>query len=125
MLVVQTVPHVFVDSAGESHCGSMDVTLQLRDLAAPMDAFFTSDPMPAKHCVFFQLPPRWQGPQHVAPRHQLFVCLAGEVRFVTSDGDICSVKAGDSVMVSDTTGKGRLSEVVSDGPARGVIIQFD
>lgn len=101
------------------------VTLHLRDVAPPADAFFTSDPIPAKRCILFHLPPRWQGQQHVAPCHQLLVCLAGEVRIVTSDGGVCCVKAGDSVMVSDTTGKGHFSEVVSEGPASGVIVQFE
>ena len=125
MSVVQTVPHVFVDSAGESHCGSMDLTLHLRDLAPPADAFFMSDPMPAKRCLLFHLPAQWRGQQHVAPCRQLFVCLAGEVRFVASDGGECHIKAGGSVMVSDTTGKGHFSEVVSEGPASGVIVQFE
>jgi len=67
----------------------------------------------------------WNGGQHVTPNHRLVICLAGALRFIGSAGDTLTLRPGDRMMDMNTTGKGHVTEVISDEPAEGIIIRVD
>jgi uncharacterized cupin superfamily protein len=50
--------------------------------------------------------------------------LTGECEFETGDGECRRRKAGDVVMLDDTTGKGHRTKVIGDVPVRIAAVHF-
>ena len=57
---------------------------------------------------------------HTVPARVLTVRLTGAVEYETSDGEARIIKAGEVILVEDTTGKGHLSKAV-EGKVRNCI----
>ena len=53
------------------------------------------------------------------------ICLSGALRFVGSDSESHTLQAGGMLMDVNTTGKGHVTEVISEIPAEGIIIRLD
>jgi hypothetical protein len=110
---------MFTDANGDSRFDTCAIpwnsTIMLRRpnplpiLAAKAEA--------AAQYVFFQLPAKWYGEPHPTPIECLVVCLSGSFKFIGSAGDELIMKPGDRVLDLNTTGKGHVSETVSDGLA--------
>ena len=87
-------------------------------------AVFCSEHQQAVSSTFFRLPPRWIG-AHSAPSKCLVVCLAGSFRFITSDGDKLVMRPGDKLVETAITGKGHITEVLSDEPVECLIVRLE
>jgi hypothetical protein len=75
--------------------------------------------------VFFRLPSGWVGAQHSTPNYRLVICLAGVLRFIGSTGEALTLRPGDRMMDTNTSGKGHATEVLSSEPVEGIIIRID
>ncbi|MGI9352251.1 MAG: hypothetical protein ACR2O3_11865, partial [Rhizobiaceae bacterium] len=74
--------------------------------APPAPALEISEPIEAKSVFWFRFPKDWEDAAHPSPRRQLFIVLEGEVEGWTSLGVRMTLKAGDRLLMEDTTGKG-------------------
>jgi hypothetical protein len=92
---------------------------------APPAAPLYAQIQPAQHYVIIELPVGWGGTDpHPTPGRYMMFCLAGEFRVTTSSGETRSFAAGDCLLMDDTSGKGHVTEVISDKPVRAVMIRL-
>jgi hypothetical protein len=93
--------------------------------APPAAPFYISAQMDATSYTFFRVLPGWVGDLHPTPNPRLVICLSGSLRFVGSDSESHTLQAGGMLMDVNTTGKGHVTEVISEIPAEGIIIRLD
>jgi hypothetical protein len=118
-----TLLHLYADDNGDTRFGTKEVRLALRDFAPPATPFSTSDGQPASQFVMIRLPLGWIGERHTSPKQQVLFCLTGSLKITCSTGEVAVIEAGMGLAMSDVTGKGHKTEVVSAEPVSGVIIQ--
>jgi hypothetical protein len=51
-------------------------------------------------------------------------CLSGCLKVTSSTGDVRFLNSGEGLLMEDTTGKGHVSEAVSDTPVVEIIVQL-
>jgi len=118
-----TLLHLYADDNGDTHFGTTEITLALRDFAPPAIPFNASDGQPATQFVLIKLPVGWVGEPHASPKPQVLFCLTGSLKITCSTGETIVIEAGMGLVMSDISGKGHKSEVTSAEPVEGVIIQ--
>ena len=84
----------------------------------------TSALEPADNSLFLELPVGWYGDWHPTPVRQWLILMTGMCEFEAGDGDKAIRKAGDVVMLDDTTGKGHQTRVLGDESVRIAAIHF-
>jgi hypothetical protein len=62
---------------------------------------------------------------HPAPRRQYIINLDGAVQITASDGESRIIKAGEVLLVEDTTGKGHLSKSVGGEMRRSIFVPIE
>jgi hypothetical protein len=68
---------------------------------------------------------KWGGAvPHPSPARMMAFCLSGCARVTASSGESQTFVAGDCLLHDDTSGKGHITEVISDVPARWVFIRL-
>ena len=92
---------IFSDQNGDSHFE--DLTIPMKD-AGTIGSL--SDPQQAISIIFRQVDPSYDYDFHNAPQRQYLVLLDGEIEIETSLGKKRKFKAGDILLMDDTTGKG-------------------
>jgi len=102
---------LFADDDGESHFSEEEMDLTSVDFAPPAPPLHLSAFAAAKQMAFVAREAGWFGDWHPAPRRQFYILLAGEVEAQASDGEVRRFRAGDIVLLEDTTGKGHTSRV--------------
>jgi hypothetical protein len=117
-----TVLHLYSDDAGDTHFGETEFVLPVQDFAPPATPFNVSDGQPATQFVIIKLPVGWVGEPHASPRVQVLFCLSGSLKVTCSTGKAMVIEAGMGLFMSDISGKGHKSEVISAEPVTGVII---
>jgi quercetin dioxygenase-like cupin family protein len=65
------------------------------------------------------------GDWHNAPRRQYVITLEGQTEIEVSDGERRLFKAGDILLVEDTTGKGHRNRTIDDKPKRTVFVRLN
>ena len=118
---------IYADEIGESHFGTCEFSLNLKDDSPPAKPHFFSDPRNAKSYVVVQCPVGWgeEGELHPTPRRQIVVCMSGTMRITTSLGESRDLVPGNAVLVEDITGKGHISLVTSSIPFNGLMIRLE
>ncbi|GEO07046.1 hypothetical protein AAE02nite_47100 [Adhaeribacter aerolatus] len=95
------ITRIFADQHGESH---------FEEIAKPLQAAgeigFLSEPEAVAQIIFRKVLPAYDYDFHCAPARQFIILLDGEIEIQTSLGEKRSFKAGDILLVEDTTGKG-------------------
>ena len=94
------------------------------DYAPPAPVLNTSDLGSADNCVFLELPVGWYGDWHPTPVRQWLVLMSGECEFETGDGEKEIRKAGDLVLLDDTSGKGHQTKVLGDTSVQITAVHF-
>ena len=117
------LPHLYTDASGASHFRTREFALALRDFAPPAPPLNVSDDQPATRFVMIRLQPGWVGRPHVSPRPQILFCLSGSLKVTCSTGEAVVLEAGTGLVMSDVSGEGHVSEVISVEPVTGIIIQ--
>lgn len=95
------ITRIFSDANGESLFE--DVIIPLHD-AGPIGSL--SHPLKVNEIIFREVEPDYDYDFHNAPQKQYLVLLDGEIEIETSKGEIRHFKAGDILLLEDTTGKG-------------------
>ena len=106
---------LYVDEKGESHFQDVEVQFQ-----EPTHSGRVSARLPATGIIFREVPADYNLDWHAAPRRQYIINLDAGVQLTASDGETRRVKAGEVVLVEDTSGKGHLSKTL-DGKIRHCI----
>jgi hypothetical protein len=115
---------LFADEKGESHFEDIETSVELVQYAPPAPALEISAPAEAKRLVWLRFPEHWHDGAHPSPRRQLYVALEGEVEAWTSSGETRIFRAGDRVLMEDTSGKGHGARPVN-GEALGLMIALE
>jgi hypothetical protein len=115
---------LFADVAGESHFEDFEVEMSAIQYAPPAPALHISEPTEATKFFWFRFPDTWSDSAHPSPRRQLFIVLEGEVEGWTSKGDTRIFRAGDRLLMEDTTGKGHGARPLN-GEAMAVVIALE
>jgi hypothetical protein len=105
---------IYSDAKGESHMQKLQIELVSKRFAPPAPPLDVSSFEPASRCGFLLLPSGWYGDLHRTPERQWLFCMAGEMEFETSDGDVHRIVPGGAVLLDDMTGKGHRSRIISD-----------
>lgn len=112
---------LFCDEHGESHFEDFEIDMSSVQYAPPAPALDISEPTNASQYFWFRFPEDWSDAAHPSPRRQLFVVLEGEVEGWTSGGDTRILRAGDRLLMEDTSGKGHGARPLN-GEALAVVI---
>lgn len=95
------ITRIYADGNGESHFQDIMVTLAS---AGPIG--FLSEPVEVENIIFRKVLPSYDYDFHTAPTRQYIILLDGEIEIETSLGEKRQFKAGDVLLVEDTSGKG-------------------
>jgi hypothetical protein len=95
------ITRVYSDSNGESHFENIQIPLQEAGSIGRL-----SEVLPANGIVFREVDPSYDWNFHTAPQKQFIVLLNGAIEIETSLGEKRTFKAGEILLVEDTTGKG-------------------
>ena len=96
-----TITRIYSDADGDTHFE--DYKIPLND-AGPIGLL--SDPLKVEEVIFREVEPTYDYDFHNAPQKQYLVLLDGEIEIETSKGEIRKFKAGEILLLEDTTGKG-------------------
>ena len=95
------ITRIYSDGNGDSHFEDTRIPLNESGKVGSL-----SDALPAMGVIFREVEPTYDWNFHVAPQKQFIVLLDGEIEIETSLGEKRIFKAGDVLLVEDTTGKG-------------------
>jgi hypothetical protein len=115
---------IYADSDGCSHFEVKNIDLESKDYAPPAPPLNTSVAESANQSVFLELPVGWYGDWHPTPVRQWLILMSGECEFEAGDGDRLIRKAGDVVLLDDTSGKGHQTHVLGNVAVRIAAIHF-
>ena len=115
---------IYSDSDGCSHFEIKNVGLESKDYAPPAPPLNTSTLESADNSVFLELPVGWYGDWHPTPVRQWLILMSGECEFEVGDGERLIRKAGDVVLLDDTSGKGHQTKVLRNVAVRIAAIHF-
>ena len=105
---------IYSDENGCSHFETNHIDLESTDYAPPAPSLDTSKLKPASNSVFLNLPIGWYGEWHPTPVVQWLILMSGELEFETGDGERLNRRAGDVVLLADTSGKGHQTRVLGN-----------
>ena len=101
------VHNLYVDAKGETHFRDIEI-----EWAEHTNAGKLSKRLPATGIIFREVQPDYDLDWHPAPRRQYIINLDAGVKITASDGEARIIKAGEVILVEDTSGKGHLSQAV-------------
>jgi len=96
-----TIARVYSDSNGDSHFEDVNIPLEEAGSVGRLSAV-----IPVNGVIFREVEPSYDWNFHTAPQKQYIILLDGEIEIETSLGDKRTFKAGEVLLVEDTTGKG-------------------
>src|SRR5829696_1008158 len=96
-----TIVKIYSDEKGESYFE--DINIPLKDGG---NIGKLSEALPASSVIFREVEPSYDWDFHTAPHRQYIILLDGEIEIETSLGEKRIFKAGEVLLVEDTTGKG-------------------
>jgi hypothetical protein len=109
---------IYSDSEGCSHFEEKTLFLESKAYAPPAPRLYTSVLTSAENNLFLELPVGWYGDWHPTPVRQWLVLMTGACEFEAGDGERTVRKAGDVILLEDTTGKGHQTRVLGDEAVR-------
>ena len=101
------VHNLYVDDKGETHFRDIKIEWVEEGPAGKL-----SKRLPATGIIFREVQPSYDLDWHPAPRRQYIINLDAGVQITASDGEARIIKAGEVILVEDTSGKGHLSKAV-------------
>jgi hypothetical protein len=109
------IHNLYEDADGQSHFRDIEI-----EWAETTNAGKLSKRLPATGIIFREVQPDYDLDWHPAPRRQYIINLDAGVKITASDGEARIIKAGEVILVEDTSGKGHLSQAV-EGKIRNCI----
>ncbi|MHA1554626.1 MAG: cupin domain-containing protein, partial [Alphaproteobacteria bacterium] len=105
-----------------THFRDVSIALTEEHFAPPSKPIGVSPETAVTTSLFLEAPPGWDDTSHATPRRQWAILLSGLLKVTCGDGDSVIMKPGDAVLLNDPSGKGHLSEVQGDEPARFFLV---
>jgi hypothetical protein len=102
-----TINRIYSDAQGDSHFENVQVPLREAGMVGRL-----SEPIETKSMIFREVEPSYDWNFHTAPERQYIILLEGEIEIETSLHDKKTFRAGDILLVEDTTGKGHKTKNV-------------
>ncbi|MCB1760425.1 MAG: cupin domain-containing protein [Gammaproteobacteria bacterium] len=115
---------IYTDEVDCSHFEEVKIGLDSTNYAPPAPNLNTSEAGEANKYVFLDLPVDWYGDWHPTPVRQWLALMSGECEFEAGDGEKRVRKAGDIVLLDDTSGKGHQTKVVGNTSVRILAVHF-
>ena len=114
------IHNLYADADGQSRFRDIDV-----EWARELPSGKTSAQHPATGLIFRETPGDYDLDWHPAPRRQYVINLDAPVEITASDGESRIIKAGEVILVEDTSGKGHLSKSVSGKMRHSIFVPID
>ena len=114
------VHNLYADANGQSHFRDIEI-----EWAEQTNAGKLSKRLPATGIIFREVQPDYDLDWHPAPRRQYIINLDAGVKITASDGEARIIKAGEVILVEDTTGKGHLSQHVEGKIRHSIFVPID
>ena len=114
------IHNLYTDAKGESHFRDIEV-----EWAEEMHFSKMSKRLPAAGIIFRETSGDYDLDWHPAPRRQYIINLDGGVQITASDGESRIIKAGEVILVEDTSGKGHLSKSVGGQMRRSIFVPVE
>lgn len=111
------IVRIYSDNNGDSHFEDILVTLTKSGEVGSL-----SESIPVKDIIFREVEPSYDWDFHTAPQRQYIVLLDGEIEIETSLGEKRQFKAGDILLMEDTTGKGHRTKNLKPVKRKSVFI---
>ena len=111
------ITRLYSDANGDSQFEDFNITL---NDAGPIGLL--SDPLKVKEIIFREVEASYDYDFHNAPQKQYLVLLDGEIEIEISTGKIRHFKAGDILLLEDTTGKGHKTKNLVAVKRRSIFI---
>jgi hypothetical protein len=108
---------VYSDADGHSHFATVSVDLLDRGTIGML-----SEPERVESVIFRENEPSYDYDWHCAPARQFIILLDGEIGLEVSDGERRTFRAGDVLLVEDTSGRGHRTWNVTKAARRSVFI---
>ena len=105
---------MYVDSDGESHFDTGQMTLTYEDYAPPAKPIAVHPLQQAEGATLLYMPKGSFEDWHPAPRRQFAFILKGTVEVTVTDGEVRRFEPGTIVLLEDTTGRGHTTRIVGD-----------
>ncbi len=113
------ITRLYTGSDGESHFEDIDIPLKDRGKIGKL-----SDTIKTTGIIFRETSGDYNYTWHNAPRRQ-YIIMLGEVEIEVGSGTKRRFKAGDILLVEDTTGRGHISRAVSKKPRKSIFVTLD
>jgi hypothetical protein len=110
---------IYADEAGQSHFE--DVEISLTDNG---NIGFLSDSIAVSSVQFRENKANYNWNFHTAPAKQFIILLGGSIEIATSLGELRTFKAGEIILVEDTTGKGHKTRKIKNAKRKSIIIKI-
>ena len=114
------VHNLYVDDKGETHFRDIEV-----EWAEEGPAGKLSKRLPATGIIFREVQPSYDLDWHPAPRRQYIINLDAGVQITASDGEARIIKAGEVILVEDTSGKGHLSKSINNQMRHSIFVPIE
>ncbi len=114
------IHNLYTDASGESHFRDIDI-----DWVEERNFSKLSARLPATGIIFRETAGDYDISWHPAPRRQYIINLDGGVKITASDGEAREIKAGEVILVEDTTGKGHLSQSIGGQMRHSIFIPIE
>ena len=114
------IHNLYTDAQGQSHFRDIEV-----EWAEEKNFSKMSKRLPATGIIFRETSGDYDLDWHPAPRRQYIINLDGGVQITASDGEARIIKAGEVILVEDTTGKGHLSKSVGGQMRRSIFVPIE
>ncbi|RMH69999.1 MAG: hypothetical protein D6675_10910 [Gemmatimonadetes bacterium] len=115
-----TITRLYSDDNGDSRFEVIEIPL---DDAGDIGRL--SKPHPATGIIFRENDADYNYDWHNAPQRQYIIMLDGAIEIETSRGEVRTFRAGDILLVEDTTGKGHKTKAMGGNPRRSIFITLD
>lgn len=116
---------LYADEDGESHVEEIEAEFSPLAYAPPAPDLDVSTPVDATRYVTVRFPAGWDSGLHPTPRRQLFVVLSGVLEGKTSGGAIMTLRAGDELLMEDTTGRGHTAKTLGGEDVLALMVHLD
>jgi len=114
------IHNLYTDASGESHFRDIEI-----DWVEERNFSKLSARLPATGIIFRETSGNYDLSWHPAPRRQYIINLNAGVKITASDGEAREIKAGEIILVEDTTGKGHLSQSIGGQMRQSIFIPIE
>lgn len=114
------IHNLYTDANGESHFRDIEI-----DWVEQRNFSKLSARLPATGIIFRETSGDYDLSWHPAPRRQYIINLNAGVKITASDGESREIKAGEVILVEDTTGKGHLSQSIGGQMRQSIFIPIE